>query len=66
MAKPKLKKIPTAQVRLGMYIEGFCGSWMEHPFWRSKFVITDADELRLVHECAIKEVLIDVSQGLDV
>ncbi|OYW19080.1 MAG: phosphodiesterase, partial [Burkholderiales bacterium 12-64-5] len=51
---------------LGMYIEGFCGSWMEHPFWRSKFVITDAHELRLLHECAIKEVLIDVSQGLDV
>ncbi len=66
MAKPKLKKIPTAQVRLGMYIEGFCGSWMDHQFWRSKFVITDAHDLRLVHGCAIKEVLIDVSQGLDV
>jgi len=66
MSKPKLKKIPTAQVRLGMYIEGFCGSWMDHPFWRSKFVITDAHELRLVHECAIKEVLIDASLGLDV
>jgi len=66
MAKPKLKKIPTAQVRLGMYIEGFCGSWMDHPFWRSKFVITDAHDLSLVHGCAIKEVLIDVSQGLDV
>jgi len=66
MSPPKLKKIPTAEVRLGMYIEAFCGSWMDHPFWRSKFVITDVHELRLVHECAITEVLIDVSQGLDV
>ena len=49
-----------------MYIEAFCGSWMDHPFWRSKFVITDAHELRLVHGCAITEVLIDVSLGLDV
>ena len=49
-----------------MYIEAFCGSWMDHPFWRSKFVITDAHELHLVHGCAISEVLIDVSQGLDV
>ena len=39
---------------------------MDHPFWRSKFVITDAHDLRLVHECAITEVLIDISQGLDV
>ena len=66
MPTPKLKKIPTAEVRLGMYIESFCGSWMDHPFWRSKFVITDAHDLRLVHECAITEVLIDISQGLDV
>ena len=66
MSPPKLKKIPTAEVRLGMYIEAFCGSWMDHPFWRSKFVITDAHELHLVHGCAITEVLIDVSQGLDV
>ncbi len=66
MPPSKLKKIPTAEVRLGMYIVGFCGSWMDHPFWRSKFVITDEQELRLVHGCAIQEVLIDVSQGLDV
>ncbi|MDO9612575.1 MAG: HD-GYP domain-containing protein [Serpentinimonas sp.] len=66
MPPPKLKKIPTTEVRLGMYIEAFCGSWMDHPFWRSKFVITDAHELHLVHGCAISEVLIDVSQGLDV
>ncbi|BAO81786.1 HD-GYP domain protein [Serpentinimonas raichei] len=66
MPKPKLKKIPVRDVRLGMYIEAFCGSWMDHPFWRSKFVITDAHELHLVHECAITEVLIDVSLGLDV
>jgi putative nucleotidyltransferase with HDIG domain len=61
-----LKKIATRDVRLGMYIQAFCGSWMEHPFWRSKFVLTDPADLRLVHTCSIQEVWIDVAQGLDV
>jgi len=65
MPAQKLKKIPTSEVRLGMYIEGFCGSWMDHPFWRNRFVISDERELRLIHEGSIQEVLIDVSQGLD-
>jgi len=66
MSPKTLKKIRTNEVRLGMYIEGFCGSWMDHPFWRNRFVISDERELRLIHACAIKEVLIDVSQGMDV
>ena len=34
------------QVTLGMHIQEFCGSWMDHPFWRENFVLSDPDDLR--------------------
>jgi HD-GYP domain-containing protein (c-di-GMP phosphodiesterase class II) len=61
-----IKKIATAQLRLGMYVHEFCGSWMDHPFWRSKFTLrSDADVKRIV-EGGVKEVWIDTAKGLDV
>ena len=36
-----LKKISVKHLTVGMYLKEFCGSWMEHPFWRNSFVITD-------------------------
>ena len=41
-----LKKITTEQVCLGMYIHGLEGSWLSHPFWKSKFVLDDPTDLR--------------------
>ncbi|MBL8384576.1 MAG: DUF3391 domain-containing protein, partial [Burkholderiales bacterium] len=39
------KKIPAAQLRLGMYLERMEGSWLQHPFLRSSFLIKDARDL---------------------
>lgn len=61
-----LKKINVEQLTVGMHLKEFCGSWMEHPFWRSGFVITDPKDLIAVLESSIKEVWIDSSKGLDV
>ncbi|MBZ0091961.1 MAG: HD-GYP domain-containing protein [Sulfuricellaceae bacterium] len=61
-----LKKIRVEHLTLGMHIHELCGSWMEHPFWRTQFVITDPDDLRRVRECGIAELWIDSSKGLDV
>ena len=61
-----LKKIPIDQLRLGMHLQAFCGAWLDHPFWRTKFVLEDAADIALIHESAIHEVWIDVSKGLDV
>ena len=36
-----LKKISIEHLILGMYVHAFCGSWMEHPFWKTKFVLKD-------------------------
>ncbi|WP_412478239.1 HD-GYP domain-containing protein [Azonexus sp. IMCC34839] len=61
-----LKKIPVDQLRLGMHLQAFCGAWLDHPFWRTKFVLEDAKDIALVQESNIKEVWIDVSKGIDV
>lgn len=61
-----LKKIQVDQLVLGMHIKEFCGSWMEHPFWRSGFVLTDVKELETIRASSIKEVWIDSTKGVDV
>jgi HD-GYP domain-containing protein (c-di-GMP phosphodiesterase class II) len=61
-----LKKIRVDQLTLGMHLKEFCGSWMEHPFWRTGFVIVDPKDIEAVRASSIKEVWIDASKGLDV
>jgi HD-GYP domain-containing protein (c-di-GMP phosphodiesterase class II) len=61
-----LKKINVEHLRVGMHLEELCGSWMEHPFWRTKFVIKDPKDIRLIVESGIKEVWIDIEKGLDI
>ncbi len=49
-----------------MFIQEFCGSWMDHPFWKAKFLLkTDAD-LQRVRSSSITELWIDTVRGLDV
>ena len=61
-----LKKIDVEHLRTGMHLHELCGSWMEHPFWRTKFVIQDENDIRLIVDSGIKEVWIDDEKGLDV
>ena len=61
-----LKRIRVQELTLGMHIHELCGSWIDHPFWRSKFVVTDPEDLRRVRECGITELWIDIAKGLDV
>ncbi len=61
-----LKKINVQQLVVGMYLKEFCGSWMEHPFWRSGFVIEDPKDIQAILASSIQEVWIDAAAGLDV
>jgi len=61
-----LKKIGVDHLRMGMHIHELCGSWMEHPFWRTKFVLKDPKDLSRIVESGITEVWIDVAKGVDV
>ncbi len=61
-----LKKIPTAQVSLGMYLHGLEGSWLSHPFWKTKFVLTDQADVKALLASGVPFCWIDASKGLDV
>ena len=61
-----LKKISVEQLTVGMYLKEFSGSWMEHPFWRNSFVITDPKDIERVRASSIQEVWIDCAKGIDV
>jgi putative nucleotidyltransferase with HDIG domain len=61
-----LKRISVSQLTVGMHIKEFCGSWMEHPFIRSSFVLSNAKDLQTILASSIKEVWIDSSKGADV
>ncbi len=60
-----LKRISVDQLRVGMHLHEFCGSWMDHPFWRSKFLIDDPQDIQRILASSIREVWIDTAKGLD-
>ena len=49
-----------------MFIEEICGPWMNHPFWRTSFLLSDAKDLSDMRATGIREVPIDTRKGLDV
>jgi HD-GYP domain-containing protein (c-di-GMP phosphodiesterase class II) len=61
-----LKRIPVKDVRLGMHLHELCGAWLDHPFWKTKFVLRDGEDLRKLRASAVKECWIDTAKGLDV
>ncbi|MFG6414901.1 HD-GYP domain-containing protein [Roseateles sp. DC23W] len=61
-----LKKIPASEVRLGMYIQSLEGSWLSHPFWKTKFVLTEAADLAALKSSGVPAVWIDDAKGDDV
>lgn len=61
-----LKKINVSDVKLGMYLQEICGSWMDHPFWKKSFLLNDPQDVKTLRECGIDEVWIDTDKGLDV
>ena len=60
-----LKRIAVAQLQSGMFVQDLCGSWMDHPFWKSAFLIDHEEDLRRILDSGIKEAWIDTDKGLD-
>ncbi|MEK8050172.1 HD-GYP domain-containing protein [Ideonella sp. DXS22W] len=65
-ASKTLKRIPVGQVRLGMHLHAMEGNWIDHPFWKTKFVLRDPEDLKKLLASAVREVWIDPALGLDV
>jgi HD-GYP domain-containing protein (c-di-GMP phosphodiesterase class II) len=60
------KLIPLSEVRLGMHLEELEGEWIDHPFWKSRFVLKEPADLVKLRESKLRGVWIDTAKGLDV
>jgi HD-GYP domain-containing protein (c-di-GMP phosphodiesterase class II) len=60
-----IKKIGVRELRVGMFIHDLSCNWMDHPFVRSRLLLTTEDEIRKIIDAGIHEVYIDTSKGLD-
>ena len=61
-----IKKIAVIQLRTGMHLLKLEGAWIDHPFWKTRFVIRDPADLKRLRESGVTEVWIDTALGLDV
>ncbi len=51
---------------MGMHLHALCGAWIDHPFWKTRFVLQDSADLQKLRASAVAECVIDVDKGLDV
>ena len=61
-----LKKIQIRQLRLGMHLHALEGPWLNHPFWKTKFVLADKGDLDKLLASGVEACVIDTARGLDV
>lgn len=66
MSDKHLKKIPVTHLRVGMHLHALEGAWLDHPFWRSRFVIDDPGVIRQLQASPIRECWINTARGLDI
>src|SRR4051812_15470131 len=59
-----MKRVRKEDLRLGMYIQSLEGSWLNHPFWKTKFLLTEQDDLRALQSSDIDSVWIDDEKSL--
>jgi putative nucleotidyltransferase with HDIG domain len=65
MVAAVLKRISVTELLEGMYVHELCGSWMEHPFWKTRFLLSNPKDLQRIRDSGIRELWIDTSKGLD-
>lgn len=61
-----LKKIRVDQLQLGMHLHELCGAWLDHPFWKSSFLVRDPQDLVKLRASGVSECWIDTAKGADV
>lgn len=61
-----IKKIPSADLRLGMYIHELDCDWLTHPFLKNQFKLSSDSQIEKIVETGIHYVYIDTDKGLDV
>jgi len=59
-----LVRVATEELQLGMYVHAIEGSWIDHPFWRSRFLLTEQAQLDKVIASDVAHVVIDAERSL--
>jgi len=59
-----LKQINVEQLDVGMYVQKFCSTWDESPFWRTSLLLDNIKDLEKIQASDVVEVWIDTSKGL--
>ena len=54
-----LKRIKTSQLQVGMYVHSLDCHWIDHPFFRSSFLIKDAEIIHKLKGAGIRQLVID-------
>jgi len=60
----RMLRIKTEDLRLGMFIQSLEGSWFDHSFWKSKFLLDQPDDLRALQNSGVDSVWIDEARSL--
>ena len=59
------KKINVNDLVVGMYVAEVDGPWINSPFWRSSFLISDLKEVEQIRSSNVRDVWIDTERGED-
>jgi putative nucleotidyltransferase with HDIG domain len=59
------KKIPVSYAVVGMYVDELCGNWIDTPFWRKSFKLANAEDLKSLRSCGVRDIWIDTQKGKD-
>lgn len=58
-----LRRVPLEEVRLGMFVHALEGSWLQHPFWRRRFLLDSEQDLQRLLDSDIPGIIIDDERG---
>lgn len=61
-----IKKLKIEEVTTGMWIERLPGSWIERPFWRQSFLLTELKDLDIIKKSGIPALWINTEKGRDI
>lgn len=61
-----LKLIPASQLRVGMYVRSFPGTWRLSSSLHPPFLLEKDEDLQAIQSSRIREVVIDTARGADV
>ena len=58
-----LFRLKPEQVEIGMFVHAFEGRWIDHPFWRSRFMVETDEQRTRIRQSGVDALVIDRSRS---